>query len=152
MTAIMVRAGVAAGLAALALSLSRGTTALWLWEALLLAVIVLQAREIPGESPGTVPSLLTTREPTVRRLPRPVVGAEIAAADALSGHPGRERRLHPMLARVASHRLDRHGVGLDSPAALAYLERPEWGWLTGRDERPLTGPELERLVTRLEEL
>jgi hypothetical protein len=60
--------------------------------------------------------------------------------------------LRPMLARIAGHRLDRHGIGLESPRALEVLDEAEWRWLTGREDRPPGARGMEALVARLEEL
>ena len=115
-------------------------------------LVIWQVRELPtGHTRPGIP-LFPARDPLAVRLPRSVVAAEVATSDALSGHTGRGRRLRPMLQRIASHRLSRRGVVLDSPQALGFLDDRTWRWLTGREDRPPKAVEMSALVSALEEM
>ena len=152
MSRIVARGLLVAALAALLLAQLRGAPLLWAWEVLLIGLVLWQVREIPGGDTRPGIALFPPRDPGASRLPRSVVAAEVATSDALSGHAGRGRRLRPMLARIAGHRLARHGIDLETPRALEVLDEGDWRWLTGRDERPPRPGEMETLVTRLEEM
>jgi hypothetical protein len=141
-----------AALASLLLVQMQGAPLLWAWEILLIALVLWQARELPGGDLRPGIPLFPARPPEASRLPRSVISAEVATSDALSGHTGRGRRLRPILARIAGHRLDRHGLDLETPGALKALDESEWRWLTGRDDQPLRPGGMEKLVSRLEEL
>jgi hypothetical protein len=149
---ILARGLVVAALASLLLVQMQGAPLLWAWEILLIALVLWQAREIPGGDTRPGIPLFPARQPEASRLPRSVVAAEVATTDALSGHAGRGRRLRPILARIAGHRLDRHGIDLETPGALKVLDESEWKWLTGREDQPLTPSGIETLVSRLEDL
>ncbi len=141
--------GVAA--AFLLLQLSQ-TQELLAWELLLLALLVWQLREIPGRTDVFVPPLFDFDPPDKARLPRTVSATELATVDALSGYMSPERRLRPMLAGIANHRLRRRGIPLDSPAAVEQIGEESWRWLTSASDEAPESKELERLITRLENL
>ncbi len=152
MSQILIRGFLVAVAATVLLAQVRGAPLLWAWEALLLALVLWQVREIPGGDARPGVPLFPPRAPAASRLPRSVVAAEVATSDALSGHSGRGRRLRPILGRIASHRLARHGVRLDSPEALGFLDDRVWRWLTEHDERPPRPADMRALLTDLEEL
>jgi len=141
---------VAAVAAVLLLQLERGQE-LWMWEVLLAVVVVWLARGIPAGESGTEARLFTPKAINPTRLPRSVSAAEMSAVDALAGNLGRDQRIRPVLERIAGHRMQRHGLDLDSPAAMNALGEGQWRWLTGR-EGSLRPGELEQIVTRLERL
>ncbi len=152
MSRILVRGLLVAAAAALLLAQLQGASLLWAWEALLVLLVIWQVREMPGADTTPGISLLPARDARPTRLPRSVVAAEVATSDALSGHTGRGRRLRPMLQRIASHRLARRGIALDSPQALGFLDDRTWRWLTGREDRPPPPAEMSALLTALEEM
>ncbi len=141
--------GVAA--AFLLLQLSQ-TQELLAWELLLLALLVWQLREIPGRTDVFVPPLFDFDPPDKARLPRTVSATELATVDALSGYMSPERKLRPMLTGIANHRLRRRGVPLDSPAAVEEIGEESWRWLMSASDEAPEAKELERLITRLEDL
>jgi hypothetical protein len=141
---------VAALAAALLLQLERGAE-LWMWEVLLAVVVVWLARGVPTGGSGTESRLFVAKSMNPIRLPRAVSATEMAVVDALAGNLGRDQRVRPVLERIAVHRLQRHGVDLDSPAAMTALGEEQWRWLTGR-EAALRPGELEQLVSHLENL
>ena len=141
---------VAAVAAVLLLQLERGQE-LWMWEVLLVVVVVWMARELPGGGAETEPRLLQTKSTNPTRLPRSVSAAEMATVDALAGNVGREQRIRPMIERIAIHRLHRHGLEIESSQAMTALGEGPWRWLTGREES-LGHGELEQLVSELERL
>lgn len=142
-------AGVAA--AFLLLQLSQ-TQELLAWELLLLALLVWQLREIPGRTDVFVPPLFDFDPPDKARLPRTVSATELATVDALSGYMSPERRLRPMLTGIANHRLRRRGIPLDSSAAVEQIGEESWRWLASASDEAPESKELERLITRLENL
>lgn len=151
MIRILVTALLAAGLAAgLLLQLERGQE-LWMWEILLVLIVVWLARAVPTGSTGTDRRLFEARSTSPTRLPRSLSEAERATAEAVAGNPGREQRLRPVLERIATHRLRRHGLSLESPEAMASLGEEPWRWVTGR-EGALRRGELDQLVSELERL
>ena len=152
MTRLIVQA-LLAGVAAafLLLQLSR-TEELLAWELLLLALLVWQLREIPGRTDVLVPPLFDFDPPDKARLPRTVSATELTTVDAVSGYMSPERRLRPMLTRIANHRLRRRGIPLDSPAAVSQIGEASWRWLMSASDEAPEAKELERLITRLEDL
>lgn len=151
MTRILATALLAAALAAgLLLLLERGQE-LWMWEILLVAIVVWLARAVPIWSGGPDRRLFAGRSTTPIRLPRSLSEMERGTAEALAGNPNREQRLRPVLERIAAHRLGRHGLSLESSEAMASLGEEPWRWLTGR-EGTLRRGELDQLVSQLERL
>ncbi len=142
----------AAALAALLLAQLQGAPLLWAWEVLLIGLVLWQVQEIPGGDTRPGIPLFPPDDSGATRLPRSMVAAEVATSDALSGHSGRGRRLRPILARIAGHRLARHGIDLETPRALEVLDEDDWRWLTGREDRARRHGEMEALVARLEEM
>jgi len=151
MIRILATALLAAGLAAgLLLQLERGQK-LWMWEILLVGTVVWLAREVPAGSTGTEKRLFEGRPISPTRLPRSLSEAERATVEALAGNLGRDQRLRPVLERIAVHRLQRHGLSLESSQAMASLGEEQWRWLTGR-EAVLRRGDLDQLVSELERL
>ena len=142
-------AGVAAAL--LLVQLNR-TEEFLAWELLLLGLLAWQLREIPGGTGVSAPPLFDFDPPDKARLPRGVSVIELATVDAVSGYMSPERRLRPTLRRLAEHRLGRHGVSLDSPAAVERIGEESWQWLTNASDDAPGTRQIETLVTRLEEL
>jgi hypothetical protein len=147
----MATASLAAVTAAILLvQLERGQE-LWMWELLIVFVVVWLARGLPGGGVGNERRLFETTVTNPIRLPRSVSTAEMAAVDALAGSLGRDQRIRPIIERIAAHRLQRHGLEVESAQAMALLGEAEWRWLTGREEALRPG-ELEHLVAGLERL
>ena len=136
--------------AILLLQLERGQE-LWMWELLIVFVIVWLTRRLPGGDAGNERRLFVPTVTTSSRLPRSVSTAEMAAVDALAGSLGREQRIRPMIELIAAHRLQRHGLDVGSVRAMEMLGEDPWRWLTGREEVLRPG-ELEELVSGLERL
>lgn len=151
MRRIVATAALAAVVAAILLvQLERGQE-LWMWELLIVFVVVWLARSLPGGDAGNERRLFVPTITNPSRLPRSVSTTEMAAVDALAGSLGREQRIRPMIERIAAHRLQRHGLDVESAKAMEMLGEYPWRWLTGREEVLRPG-ELEELVSRLEGL
>jgi len=151
MSRILATALLVAAAAALSLVQLERAQELWMWEVLLLVTVVWLARELPDGGNGTERRLYEAKFTTPTRLPRSVSAAEMTAVDAVAGSLGRDQRIRPILERIAVHRLQRHGVDLGSPEAMAALGEEQWRWLTGK-EGALRPGELEQLVSELEQL
>ncbi|HEY6628453.1 MAG TPA: hypothetical protein VI193_05695 [Acidimicrobiia bacterium] len=136
--------------ALLLLQLQRGQE-LWMWELLIVFVVVWLARSLPDGGAGNERRLFETTITNPTRLPRSVSTTEMAAVDALAGSLAREQRIRPMIERIAVHRLRRRGLAIESAQAMALLGEDQWRWLTGREESLRAG-ELEQLVSGLERL
>jgi hypothetical protein len=128
------------------------TRELLAWELLLLALLVWLLRELPGRGDTFSRSLFDLDPADHTRLPRVVSTTELAVVDAVSGYVSPDRRLRPMLNRMASHRLARHGLTMDSPESVAKIGESNWLWLTSSSDAQLELDELERIVARLEDL
>ncbi|MEX1126306.1 MAG: hypothetical protein WD895_04900 [Acidimicrobiia bacterium] len=124
---------------------------LWMWEVLLVLVVIWLARELPSGGTETEQRLFQPKSTNPTRLPRSVSAAERATVDALAGNLGRDQRIRPMIERIAVHRLRRHGLEVESSLAMAALGEEQWRWLTAR-EKTLRPGELEQLVSGLERL
>jgi len=151
MMRILATALLAAGLAAGLLLQLEGGQALWMWELLLVGIVVWLAREVPAGGTGTERRLFEGRSASSTRLPRSLSEVERVTVEALGGNLGREQRLRPVLERIATHRLGRHGLSLESSEAMASLGEEQWRWLTGR-EAALRRGDLDQLVSELERL
>ncbi|MGH8913910.1 MAG: hypothetical protein ACRDZM_05260 [Acidimicrobiia bacterium] len=152
MIRILVRAGLTAAIAALALIQLQGGQRLLIWELVLIGTVVLEMRAMPRVELSQDGSLFdfSKREPVF--LPRVVSAAELTVVDALSGHLGPDRRLQPMLRRIAAHRLQGKGIDLETGAGADALGEREWSWLTHpTGAAPDTGM-LESVVASLEDL
>ncbi len=151
MSRVVVTAFLAAMVSALLLlQLQRGQE-LWMWELLIVFVVVWLARGLPVDSAGVEQRLFQKSVTNPTRLPRSVSFTEMAAVDALAGSQAREQRIRPMIELIATHRLGRHGLALESAPAMTLLGEEQWRWLTGREESLRPG-ELEELVSELEQL
>jgi hypothetical protein len=122
-----------------------------MWEILIVVVVVWLARSLPGGGVGNEGRLFQRTVANPIRLPRSVSTAEMAAVDALVSSLGREQRIRPTIERIATHRLQRHGLEVESAQAMNLLGEDRWRWLTGRSESLRPG-ELEHLVSDLERL
>ncbi len=152
MIRVVVGAAVAAAVAAFILIQMQGATQLALWEGLLVLLVGLQYRGIPNRGDPLEVPLFTVPPPDLSRLPRAIATSELMVVDATSGYLSPNRRLRPGLKRIAEHRLDRHGLKVDSPAAMEMLGEREWNTLMGPGDDPMPVEELERLVVGLEKL
>ena len=152
MSRILIRGLLVAAAAAALLVQLQGAPLLWAWEVLLIGLVLWQVREIPGGDTRPGAALFPPRDQGASRLPRSVIAAEVATSDALSGHAGRGRRLKPVMARIAGHRLARHGIDLATPQALGVIDEAAWKWLTGRTEQPPRPAEIGALLNSLEEM
>lgn len=152
MTRLLAKAALMSVLAAAALVQLESGRELLVWELILLAIVIWEMRGLPGAVPGEDRALfdVTPREPY--RLPRAVSTIELNVIDAISGHVEPERRLQPVLRRIATHRLGRGGLDLESPAAPAALGDEAWSWLAEPAREPPSVEALETLVSRLEGL
>jgi len=151
-TRVLVRAGLAAAVTAMALTQLQNEQQLLMWELVLLGVVIWELREVPKSEIGDDRPLFDFSPRETARLPRVVSSAELTVIDALSGHLGPDRRLQPTLRRIAAHRLDKQGIDFDSTAAIAALGETEWAWLSlPTDVAPDAGT-LEAVVSKMEEL
>jgi len=152
MTRLLIRAAVVAAVAAVGLTQLRGEQQLLVWEMVLLGVLIWETKRLPTGAVLEDPPLFDFSATETARLPREVSTVELMVIDALSGHLGPDRRLQPMLRRIASHRLEKRGVALDSAAAADVLGEEVWLWLsTPAAAAPAVG-ELESVVSKMEEL
>jgi len=150
---IVIRAVLAGALAAVLLVELQQSSKLLAWEILLLVLLIWQMRDVPGLVDDRAhPLFESSRDRERSRLPRAVSAAELAVSDSLAGHMSPERRLRPVLRRLAEHRLGRHGILLDSPGAADRLGEPGWLWLMSGSEEPPDRAVLEQLVGRMEQL
>jgi hypothetical protein len=145
-------AALAAGAAALILYQFQGTTELAFWEILLLVVVFLQYRTIPQRGDPLSEPLYRLPEYNPVRLPRTLASMELAVIDATTGYVSPDRRLRPALQRIASHRLGKHGIALDSSRAKETLGNEQWSTLMDTGDAALTTEEVEALVQNLESL
>ncbi len=152
MIRLLLWASLAAGAAAVILVQAKGTAEIAFWEVLLLLLVVLQYRRIPGTSDPSEPPLFRLPAYDPPRLPRSVATSELSVIDATTGYLSPNRRLRPMLQRIAGHRLERSGYDLHSPQAVEVLGRENWETLTGTGDDPVSVEGLNALVNRLEEM
>lgn len=145
-------AALAAGAAALVLYQFQGTAELAFWEILLLVVVFLQYRTIPERGDPLSEPLFRLPEYDPVRLPRTLASMELSVIDATTGYVSPDRRLRPMLQRIASHRLGKHGIALESPRAEQMLGVDPWRTLMETGENALTSDDVESLVQNLESL
>lgn len=152
MIRLVLGALLAAAAAAFILIQMQGAIELALWEALLVLLVALQYRGIPNRGDPLEVPLFNIPPPDLSRLPRAIASSELMVVDATSGYLSPDRRLRPGLMRIAEHRLDLHGVRLDSAEAMELLGEKDWNTLMGTGDEALPAEELESLVTGLEEL
>lgn len=152
MIRLVLAAAAAAAVAAFILIQMQGATELALWEGLLVLLVGLQYRGIPNRGDPLEAPLFKIPAPDFSRLPRAIATSELMVVDATSGYLSPDRRLRPGLKRIAEHRLDRHGVSVDSAEAVQLLGEREWNTLMGRGDEAMPAEELEMLVTGLEKL
>lgn len=152
MIRLVLGAAAAAALAAFILIQMQGATELALWEGLLVLLVGLHYRRIPSRGDPLEAPLFKVPAPDSSRLPRAIAISELMVVDATSGYLSPDRRLRPGLKQIAEHRLDRHGVKIDSPQAVALLGEREWNTLMGKGDEAMPAEELEILVTGLEKL
>lgn len=152
MIRLLLWASLAAGAAAIILVQAKGTAEIAFWEVLLLLLLVLQYRRIPGASDPTEPPLFRLPAYDPPRLPRSVATSELAVIDATTGYLSPNRRLRPMLQRIAGHRLERSGYDLSSPRVVEFLGLENWETLMAESDQPVSIEGLDALVKRLEEM
>ena len=152
MIRLVVGAAAAAAVAAFILIQMQGATELALWEGLLVLLVALQYRRIPSRGDPLEVPLFKVPAPGFSRLPRAIAISELMVVDATSGYLSPDRRLRPGLKRIAEHRLDRHGVSIDSAQAMELLGEREWNTLMGTGGEAVPVEDLELLITGLEKL
>jgi hypothetical protein len=152
MTRLLARAILVSATTALVLLQVDSDRQLVFWELVLITVLVWQMRELPRGEGEKGPSLFDLTRAETPRIPRAVVGHELAVLDALSGHMAPERRLQPALRRIAAHRLERVGVDLRGEEARRRLGHESWVWLTGTSPSPPDTVSLGTMLSRIEEL
>ncbi|HEY5890568.1 MAG TPA: hypothetical protein VIW94_07700 [Acidimicrobiia bacterium] len=152
MIRLLLVAALAAGAAALILYQFQGTTELALWEILLVVLVFFQYRAIPERGDPLSEPLYRLPENNPARLPRTLASMELAVIDATTGYVAPDRRLRPTLQRIASHRLGRHGMTLESVRAKALLGDDAWKVLTASGDESVSSESLEALVQKLESL
>lgn len=152
MIRLLVGAILAAGVAALILDQFQGITELAFWEMLLLLLVFFQYRTIPERGDPMSEPLFRLPEHNPPRLPRAPASIELSVIDATSGYVTPDRRIRPTLQRIASHRLGKHGMTIDSPKGKALLGSDEWETLTRSGDDFISNERLEALVQRLESL
>lgn len=152
MIRLLVGATLAAGAAALILYQFQGTTELALWEILLVFLVFFQYRAIPDRGDPLSEPLYRLPEYNPTRLPRTLASMELAVIDATTGYVVPDRRLRPTLQRIASHRLGRHGITLESSSARTVLGPDEWKTLMDSGDESVSNEGLEALMKKLESL
>ncbi|MEX1037945.1 MAG: hypothetical protein WDZ96_03705 [Acidimicrobiia bacterium] len=152
MIRLVLGALLAAVAAAFILIQMQGAVELALWEALLVLLVALQYRGIPNRGDPLEVPLFSIPPPDLSRLPRAIASSELMVVDATSGYLSPDRRLRPGLRRIAEHRLDLHGVRLDSSEAVGLLGEKDWNTLMRSGDEAVQAEELESLVTGLEKL
>lgn len=152
MTRLILGAVLAAVAAGLILAQFQGTTELAIWEILLLVVVFLQYRRIPDRGDPLSEPLFTLPKYEPVRLPRELASVELSVIDATTGYVNPDRRVRPMLRRIAEHRLRRHGLDLESSEAAERFGPGGWKMLNAEGDGALDLHELEALVSDLEKL
>jgi hypothetical protein len=152
MSRLLTRAVLIGALAGLALLQLEAEPELIVWEMLLVVVVILEIRKFPTGVEHNDPPLFGKKAVEPPRLPRAVANAELTVLDAVNGHIGPDRRLHPMLYRIVVGRLGAIGVDFDSRRAVERLGAPQWDWLAGVPTDPPDPEMLERLVSAVEAL
>lgn len=152
MTRLILGAVLAAGAAGLILAQFQGTTELAIWEILLLVLVFLQYRRIPDRGDPLSDPLFTLPTYNPPRLPRELASVELSVIDATTGYVNPDRRLRPMLRRLAEHRLGQHGLDLESKEAAERFGPGGWTILNTDGEPSIELNDLEALVSDLEKL
>ena len=152
MIRLVLGAAAAAAVAAFILIQMQGATELALWEGLLVLLVGLQYRGIPNRGDPLEVPLFTAPAPDLSRLPRAIATSELMVIDATSGYLSPDRRLRPSLQRIAEHRLERHGLSIESAGAMELLGEREWNTLMGTGEEAVPVEDLDLLLTGLEKL
>ena len=148
----LVAGAVAAAVVAAFILIQMGATRLALWEGLLVLLVALQYRGIPNRGDPLEVPLFTVPGPDVSRLPRAIATSELMVIDATSGYLSPDRRLRPALTRIAEHRLERHGLRIESSGAAELIGEREWNTLMGAGDEAVPVEDLELLVAGLEKL
>lgn len=152
MIRLVASASLAAGAAALVLYQFQGTTELAFWEVLILVLVFLQYRSIPERGDPLSTPLFRLPDQESVRLPRTLASLELAVIDSTTGYVSPNRRIRPIVDRIARHRLGHRGLDLDSPQAKATLGEAQWLTLMNTSDDALTTSDLEALVTEIEKL
>jgi hypothetical protein len=77
---------------------------------------------------------------------------ELAVIDATSGYLPPDRRLRPLLQRIARHRLAARGIEFDSAAGRDRLGAESWNLLNREGDDSVDSTELLALVDTLEDM
>ncbi len=150
MTRLLIRAAIVSIVTALILTRLATDQQLVFWELVLLVVLFWQMRELPRGATQREPALFDLRSPEPPRLPRAVVGQELAVLDAVSGHLAPERRLQPSMRRIAAHRLGKVGIDIGTEDARSRLGDETWNWLMAPSPVQPDIDTLDRVVDRIE--
>ena len=152
MTRIVLQALGAGVVAAVLLLQLKETQELFAWEILLAVLLVWLMSRLPGRVEVVEPPLFDPDRRGHARPPRSLSSTEFLVIDALQGYLSPERRLRPALRRLASHRLERHGHGIESPRAVELLGEENWRWLLSDDDEVPEAKVIDDLLTKLEVL
>ena len=152
MTRIVVQALVAGAVAAVLLLQLKETQELFAWEILLGLILIWMVSRIPGRVEHFAIPLFDFDRQRGYRAPRSLASVEFVVIDALQGYLSPERRLRPTLRRIASHRLQRRGLAIDTSPAAEALGEDNWRWLMSEDDETPDPGRVDEVLTRLEAL
>lgn len=152
MVRLALRTTVFAGLTVLALVQLRGGFVLAAWLLLVAAAVLFLIRDLPeGPSPSDPPLSPRTGDDVGGPRFRFLGQADLVVRAVVTDHQTGRRRLRPHLARIASHRLARHGLSIASPSAAEMLGEEVMSVLQG-DPGGVDADEMSRALDRLERL
>lgn len=140
-------------MAALILTLLEQAPELVAWEILLILLLVILFRILPGSDEPAATPLFRRNRPESPRPPRAITSFELAASQAMTESPGADQRLKTLMRRIADHRLSRS----DSPAHTRPSPDQQVGdslvpLLFTESRQPLTANQIEDLIDELETL
>jgi hypothetical protein len=151
MIRLLLRASLVGLVAGFALTQLETAYHLLAWEFLLVAVAVWEMREMPSEQAVEVRPLFTRRSAEPARLPRVISSTELMVMDAVSGRVTPDVRLQASLRQIASHRLLKRGIAMDTQAAVDSIGAEHWRWLMTPVAEVRDLAFMEGLVSTLEE-
>jgi hypothetical protein len=151
MIRLLLRASLVGLVAGFALTQLETAYHLLAWEFLLVAVAIWEMREMPSERAVEVQPLFTRRSAEPARLPRVISSTELMVMDAVSGRVAPDVRLQASLRQIASHRLLKRGIAMDTQAAVDSIGAEQWRWLMTPVAEARELAFMERLVSTLEE-
>ena len=152
MTRIVLQALGAGGVAAVLLLQLKETQELFAWEILLGSLLIWMLSRLPGKPELDDPPLFDLGHRGGSRSPRTLASTEFLVIDALQGYLSPERRMRPALRRLASHRLERHGLDIEAARSVSLLGEENWRWLMSDDDEVPDPKVVDGLLTRLEAL